>query len=152
MSAAEPLSALRALSSHNNYNNYDNNSVKLFAFQTFVDDIFHENFNVFCRFFFVVSLDACVPVPVRIWDINICRPLAFNTGLWAWHRGGGQAAARLSLSRKTFSYEMRFVMKVELQNAASQPAWRRRLTHFQYSCAAKYTHTHTRAQTSLHAM
>lgn len=57
VSAAEPLSALRALSSHNNYDN-SSSSVKLFAFQTFVDDIFHENFNVFCRFFFLFSFCA----------------------------------------------------------------------------------------------
>lgn len=58
----------------------------------------------------------------------------------------GQAAARLSLSRKTFSYEMRFVMKVELQNGGA--------SHIFNIHVLQSIHTHTRqhTHTSLHAM
>lgn len=58
--------------------------------------------------------------------------------------GAGQAAARLSLSRKTFSYEMRFVMKVELQNGGASHIFN---IHVLQSI---YTNTHT--HTTLHAM
>lgn len=84
-------------------------------------------------------------MPVRIWDINICRPLAFNTGPWArlGAAEGRQAAARLSLSRKTFSYEMRFVMKVELQNGACPPG--RGASHIFNIHVLQSIHTHTPA-------
>jgi len=53
---------------------------KLFAFQTFVDDIFHENFNVFSSSLFF-RLGQFVPGPTNthtftfahFWYINICR-------------------------------------------------------------------------------
>lgn len=109
-------------------------------------------FFLFVRFVPLHSLDTCT-CTIRIWDINICRPLAFNTGLGAWHRGGGgQVAARLSLSRKTFSYEMRFVMKVELQNGASLAEAPHTFSIFM--CRKVYTHTqkHTHSHTRLHAM